>query len=105
MDRRQFFLTAAVAAFTPRLAASAPLPRPPVTAVRPRVITQLGRERTDDFAWLRDPNWKQVSRGEAPLNAEIRAHLEDENRYAETILAPTKPRQAQYAAAMMAMGG
>ncbi len=105
MDRRQFFLTAAVAAFTPRLAAAASLSRPPVTAVRPHVITQLGRTRTDDFAWLRDPNWKQVSRGEAPLNSEIRAHLEDENRYAEAILAPTGPRQAQYAAAMMAMAG
>jgi len=106
MDRRQFFLTAAVAAFMPGLAGAAtPLPKPPLTPARPRRITQLGRARTDDFAWLRDPNWNRVSRGEAPLNAEIRAHLEDENRYAETILAPTKPRQAQYAAAMAAMTG
>ena len=35
-------------------------PTPPVAAKVPKHITQLGRERVDDYAWIRDDNWQAV---------------------------------------------
>ncbi|WP_332769468.1 S9 family peptidase [Phenylobacterium sp.] len=105
MDRRRLLATAA-AAFLPLYAWSAErLPPPPVTPRRPRRIEQLGRVRVDDYAWLRDPDWKRVSRDPGLMQPEIRAHLEAENRYAEAVLARTKARQDAYLARMMAMTG
>ncbi len=106
MDRRQLLVTAAAAVSIPlHVQAKESFPPMPVTPKRPKRIEQLGRVRIDDYAWLRDPNWVQVSRDPSLMNAEIRAHLEDENRYADAILAPTKPRQAEYLKAMLAMAG
>ncbi len=42
----------------------------------------------DPYAWLRADNWQEVMRDPAVLDAEIRAHLEAENAYAEAALAP-----------------
>lgn len=75
---------------------------PPVTPKRPLRIDQLGRVRVDDYAWLKDPNWKQVWRDPAKLQPEIRRHLEAENAYAEAVLAPTEPLQKQLEAEMQA---
>ncbi len=61
---------------------------PPHTPKKPNVIEQLGRKRTDDYAWLKDDNWQAVMRDPSLLNAEIRAHLETENSYTQTVLAP-----------------
>eukprot|EP01033_Poteriospumella_lacustris_P022601 gene22601-17016_t len=38
------------------------LPTPPVAEKRPVVISQLGRQRTDDYAWLKDENWQKLLR-------------------------------------------
>jgi oligopeptidase B len=44
---------------------------------------------TDEFAWLKDPNWQAVMRDPALLDPDIRAYLEAENAYAEAALAGT----------------
>jgi oligopeptidase B len=41
----------------------------------------------DDYAWLRDPNWRDVMRDPGRLDPEICSYLEAENRYAEVALA------------------
>ena len=42
----------------------------------------------DEFAWLRDPNWQRVMRDPRLLDPKIREHLENENAYADYVLAP-----------------
>ena len=61
---------------------------PPSAKKHPWTDTRHGITRTDDYAWLRDDNWQQVMRDPAILNADIRAYLEAENTYTESILAP-----------------
>lgn len=107
MNRRQLLMAAGLAALSPL---SAPLPAvaaegpvPPRAARRPVRITQLGRVRIDDYAWLRDPDWKRVSLDPSLMQPDIRAHLEAENRYAEAMLASTKSRQQSYIARMAAL--
>ncbi|MFY8144652.1 MAG: hypothetical protein ACOVMT_12420, partial [Caulobacter sp.] len=64
MDRRQM-MTGAAAALTsstallsgtafgsPMTADNAARPTPPVAKKIPKTITQLGRTRTDDYAWM-----------------------------------------------------
>ncbi len=56
----------------------------PLAAKRPTTATVHGRERSDDYAWLRekdDPN--------------VIAYLQAENAYADAIMAPTVALQAQ----------
>ncbi len=67
--------------------------KPPVARREPKRIEQLGRTRTDDFAWLKDDNWQQVMRDPSLLRADIRAYLDEENAYRETIMAPTAALQ------------
>ncbi len=55
----------------------------PVADRRPAEITQQGRARIDDYAWLRDDNWQQVLRDPSLLRPDIRAHLEAENAFYE----------------------
>jgi oligopeptidase B len=68
-------------------------PVPPVAAKVPKHITQLGRERVDDYAWLRDDNWQAVLRDPAVIRADVKAHLEAENGYTKAMLAATEPLQ------------
>ena len=65
-------------------------PAPKKTPVR---IEQLGRVRTDDYAWMKDENWQAVLRDPPVLSAEIRDHLVAENAYCADVLASTKPLQ------------
>ncbi|NND49397.1 MAG: S9 family peptidase [Rhizobiales bacterium] len=51
--------------------------------------THHGIERSDDYAWLRADNWREVMRDPTVLAPEIRAHLEAENAYTEQMLAET----------------
>ena len=110
--RRRSLLAAAIAATWPGLpalaathaASSSGVPRPPVTPRRPRRIEQLGRVRIDDYAWLRDPHYKDFLAGTRDIEPEIRRHLEQENAYADAVLAPTRPAQARWRAAMAAYG-
>ncbi|GEN13746.1 prolyl oligopeptidase [Neoasaia chiangmaiensis] len=59
-----------------------------------RAITQLGRTRHDDFAWMKDENWQQVLRDPGILRADIAAHLREENAYAEAVLTDIEPLRA-----------
>ena len=116
--RRRHLLAAAIAAAWPAApvlagvasarrtgAASKPRgPVPPVTPIRPKRIEQLGRVRIDDYAWLRDPQYKAFLVGRRELDPEIRVHLEAENAYADAVLAPTRAAQARWRAAMAAYG-
>ena len=75
-------------------------PKPPVAARIPKYITQLGRERVDDYAWLRDDNWQAVLRDPAVIRADVKTHLEAENAYTKAMLAATEPLQATMFAEM-----
>ena len=95
---RRSFLSATIAALAALRGASAfgaglsrPVPIPPAPQTRrdPLVIEQLGRTRVDEYAWLKDPHWKDVWRDPSRLSAEILHHLEAENVYSEAVLAPT----------------
>lgn len=60
------------------------------------VIEQLGRERRDPYAWLKDDNWREVMRDTSRLRDDIRAHLEAENAYTQASLEiPTATLQDQ----------
>lgn len=61
---------------------------PPTPEARPVTIEQLGRTRVDEFSWLRDDNWQEVMRDPSVLRADIRAHLEAENAYYESVTEP-----------------
>jgi oligopeptidase B len=69
-------------------------PTPPVAAKVPKHIAQFGRERVDDYAWLRDDNWQAVLRDPAVIRPDVKTHLEAENAYTKAMLATTEPLQA-----------
>ncbi len=73
---------------------------PPEARREPVTIEQLGRVRTDDYAWMKDPDWQRVLRDPAVLRADIRAHLEAENAYTRDVLAGTADDQARIFAEM-----
>ncbi len=70
-------------------------PLPPVTAKLTQTITQLGRTRRDDYAWMKDENWQKVLRDPGLIKADVKAHLTEENAYTKAILAPTESLQKQ----------
>ncbi|WP_334164697.1 S9 family peptidase [Phenylobacterium sp.] len=76
------------------------LPAPPKARKDPRRIEQLGRVRTDDYAWMKDDNWQQVLRDPKALRADVREHLEAENAYMKAMLASTDELQAKLFAEM-----
>ena len=76
------------------------LPTPPVAPKVPTRIEQLGRVRTDDYAWMKDEGWQQVLRDPKALRADVRKHLEAENAYTKAVLAETEALQAQLFAEM-----
>ncbi|CAN7549954.1 S9 family peptidase [Bosea sp. LjRoot237] len=65
----------------------------PVAAIRPQSSTVHGVVLTDDYAWLRAENWRDVLRDPDVLPAEIRAHIEAENAWCDKLMAPTKALQ------------
>src|SRR3981081_2498850 len=72
--------------------AVAPMATPRAT-LRPSSAVRHGVTLTDEFAWLKDPDWQAVMRDPSLLDADIRAYLEAENAYAEATLAGTVPLQ------------
>ncbi|MDP9055884.1 MAG: S9 family peptidase [Pseudomonadota bacterium] len=58
---------------------------PPLAAKRPTSVTHHGITVTDDYAWLRDPGYPEVS------DAEVLAHLEAENAWFEARIAAQQP--------------
>ena len=61
-------------------------PAPPVAPVRPHRFAEHGRERVDDYYWLRDDSRR---------DPEVLAYLAAENSYTQAVLAPTEPLQAR----------
>ncbi|MDD9992778.1 MAG: S9 family peptidase [Rhodospirillales bacterium] len=68
----------------------APDPKPPVAPQKPVTATLHGIARSDDYAWLKDPDWQCVMREPEALDPDIRAYLEAENAYTDAVLAPHK---------------
>ncbi|HXT07770.1 MAG TPA: S9 family peptidase [Roseiarcus sp.] len=60
----------------------------PVAPRRPHAVSAQGKTWSDDYAWLRADNWREVLRDPAALPADIRAYLEAENAYSDAMLAP-----------------
>src|SRR5690606_2593355 len=87
----------------PHGASSAAWPMPPATARIPVTVGRFGYSRSDEYAWLRPKDWPAVLRDPAALEAPIRAHLDAENAYADAMLAPTRPLQAQLRARIEAL--
>lgn len=61
-------------------------PEAPAAEARPHGFTVHGRALSDDYAWLKAENWRDVLKDPAALPADIRAYLEAENAYAEVVL-------------------
>ena len=75
-----------------------PASKPPVAPRRPVTSTLHGIARSDDYAWLKDPDWQRVMREPDTLDPDIRAYLEAENAHTEAFLAPYEAlREALYA--------
>lgn len=78
-------------------AAARAIPAPEVEK-RPRTVVQHGEARIDDYAWLRDENWREVLHEPARLDADIRAMLETENAYYARVTEDLAPlREALFA--------
>mgnify|MGYP000985856678 CR=1 FL=1 len=83
-----------------RPAASAVPPTAPIATRRPHSFTTHGITLTDDYAWLKDPNWQEVLRDPSVLDPDIRAYLEAENAYTEALLGHTGDLQRKLVAEM-----
>jgi oligopeptidase B len=66
---------------------------PPQAPRRPHAFTTHGIAVSDDYAWLKDANWQEVLRDPSVLDKDIRAYLEAENTYTESLLGHTAPLQ------------
>ena len=73
---------------------------PPAAPRRPHTFTCHGISVTDDYAWLKDPNWQEVLRKPELLDADIRRYLEEENTYTDSLLGHTQPLQRKLVAEM-----
>ncbi|MFG1477223.1 S9 family peptidase [Xanthobacter sp. V4C-4] len=63
-------------------------PEPPRAERRPSSRVVHGVTLTDDYAWLRAENWRDVMRDPSALDPGIRTYLEAENAYADAYFAP-----------------
>jgi oligopeptidase B len=79
---------------------STSLPEPPRAEQRPQTSTWHGVTLTDEYAWLKAPNWQEVMREPAKLDPAIRTYLEAENAYAAAALADTVALQDKLFAEM-----
>jgi oligopeptidase B len=95
MNRREVLAATAAAALIPgqAMSQSKSLPKPPVVKKEPKRIEQLGRVRTDDYAWMKDDNWQAVLRDPGLIKADVKAHLTEENAYTKAMLEPTTALQ------------
>jgi oligopeptidase B len=81
-------------------AKSTPSPAAPIAPRRPHSFTTHGITITDDYAWLKDPNWQEVLRDPSVLDPDIRSYLEAENDYTESLLGHTAGLQKTLVAEM-----
>ena len=77
-------LTLSIAGMTSAMSTppSAAAPTPPVAERHPHPTTLHGETRQDDYAWLREKS-----------DPKVRAYLEAENAYTDSLMAPTRPLQ------------
>ena len=61
---------------------------PPTASRRPNTVVLHGHARTDDYAWLKDPDWQKVMKTPEALDADIRSYLEAENDFSNAALIP-----------------
>ncbi len=59
----------------------------PLAAPRPTSRVVHGVTLTDDYAWLRADNWREVMRDPAVLPTDIRSYLEAENAFSDAYMA------------------
>lgn len=62
----------------------------PCPAKKPVKTEQLGRERTDDYHWMKDESWQAVMQDPSQLGGDIRAYLDAENTYTKSVLEDAK---------------
>jgi oligopeptidase B len=65
------------------------LPPAPLATNRPHTFRVHGTTVSDDYAWLKAENWREVLESPASLPREIRDHLERENAYLAAVLRGT----------------
>jgi oligopeptidase B len=65
----------------------------PLADRRPQSFTLHGTTLTDDYAWLKADNWQEVLHDPSVLPADIRAYLDAENAYTESVLGGTNSLQ------------
>jgi oligopeptidase B len=70
-------------------------PVAPVAKIEPVRHEQLGRGRIDDYAWMKDDNWRVVLRDPSAIKSDVKGYLEAENAYVKAMLAATEPLQTQ----------
>lgn len=75
--------------------------QPPAPPNVPVETTQLGRSRTDPYAWMKDENWQDVLQRPEILREDIAQHLRAENAYAEAVLASMAPARERLFEEMM----
>ncbi|MGH8201148.1 MAG: S9 family peptidase [Steroidobacteraceae bacterium] len=75
---------------------------PPAARRTPVTIQQLGRQRTDEYAWMKAANWRAALVDPTLLDSEVANHLHAENRYAADVLAPTSDLQQRLISEMRA---
>ena len=68
---------------------------PPIAKKKPHTLTLHGHQRTDNYAWMKDPNWQTVMRDPAQLSSNIREYLDAENNYLEAVLNDTTKMQKE----------
>jgi oligopeptidase B len=80
----------------------APAKLPSPVERRSALTVVHGYELDDPYAWLRADNWQEVLRDPAVLPAAVKAVLDEENAYAEAVLAPTAALQKKLIGEMRA---
>ena len=66
---------------------------PPIAKKKTKILILHGHQRTDEYTWMKDPNWQQVMKDPTTLSDDIRNYLEAENLYLETKLKDTNELQ------------
>ncbi len=84
----------------PDLPPPPPLPAAPAVPAKPHSFTIHGTRITDDYAWLKADNWREVLKDPAALDPAIRTALERENAYTAAVFAGTEAFQKTLVAEM-----
>ena len=67
----------------------------PIATRHKTSVERHGHVTSDDYAWLKAPNWQQVMRDPSALDPDIRSYLETENAFTAELLAPVENLKQQ----------